>query len=43
MYDDEQVHLTYAEFEQLKVPDVHDFAYRGSECRFDSSIRCLVH
>ena len=38
-YDDEQVHLTYAEFEQLKVPDVHDFAYRGSEHQFDKDWR----
>lgn len=34
-YDDGQLHLSYAEFEKLNVPDVHDFAYRGSEHRFD--------
>lgn len=38
-YDDEQVHLTYAEFEQLNVPDVHDFAYRDSERQFDKDWR----
>ena len=34
-YDDDQLHLSYQEFEKLKVPDVHDFAYRGSERQFD--------
>ena len=38
-YDDDQLHLSYQEFEKLKVPDVHDFAYRGSERRFDRDWR----
>lgn len=38
-YDDGQLHLSYAEFEKLNVPDVHDFAYRGSEQQFDKDWR----
>ena len=38
-YDDDQLHLSYQEFQQLNEPDVHDFAYRGSEHRFDKDWR----
>ena len=38
-YEDDQLHLSYQEFEKLKVPDVHDFAYRGSEHQFDKDWR----
>lgn len=38
-YDDGKLRLSYTEFEKLNVPDVHDFAYRGSERRFDRDWR----
>lgn len=38
-YDDESLHLSYQEFQQLNEPDVHDFAYRGSEHQFDKDWR----
>lgn len=38
-YDDASLHLTYQEFQQLNEPDVHDFAYRGSEHQFDNDCR----
>lgn len=38
-YDEGQLHLSYADFEKLNVPDVHDFAYRGSEHRFERDWR----
>lgn len=38
-YDDDQLHLSYQEFQQLNEPDVHDFAYRGSERQFDKDWR----
>lgn len=38
-YDDGQLHLSYAEFEELNVPDENDFAYRGSKAQFERDWR----